>query len=89
VTGQLFLVELTARGAADDAVGMHRALRQAVHRLAAGGVPIDWCSALLLPDGCCLCLLHADGAADVARACDTAALPTPSVRPARLLEDPS
>ena len=83
--GELFLVELTARDTASDAEAMHRALHQAVRRLAAGGVPIGWCSALLLPDGHCLCLVHADRLDDVALACDTAALPTPSVRPARRL----
>ena len=83
--GELVLVELTARDTASDAEAMHRALLQAVRRLAAGGVPIGWCSALLLADGRCLCLLHAGRLDDVARACDTAALPTPTVRPARLL----
>ncbi|WP_138758027.1 hypothetical protein [Modestobacter altitudinis] len=83
--GELFLVELTARDAASDAVAMHRALHQAVRRLAAGGVPIGWCSALLLPDGHCLCLVQAAALDDVALACDTAALPVAAVRPARLL----
>ena len=81
---QLFLVELTGRAAAGDALVMHRALRQAVRRLAATGVPIGWRSGLLLADGRCLCLVRAGRADDVARACDTAAVPA-AVRPACVL----
>ena len=81
----LFLVELTGRAAPGDAVGMHRALHQAVQRLAATGVPIGWCGGLLLPDGRCLCLVEAGRVDDVALACETAAVPPSAVRPARAL----
>ena len=79
----LFLVELTGQASPGDAVGMHRALRQAVQRLVAGGVPIGWRCALLLADGRCLCLVEAGGVDDVALACATAAVPPSAVRPAR------
>jgi hypothetical protein len=81
----LFLVELTGGSVPGDAVVMHRALHQAVQRLAATGVPIGWCTGLLLTDGRCLCLVEAGRAADVALACQTAAVPPSAVRPARAL----
>jgi hypothetical protein len=86
----LFLVVVEGRSSSRDVVVMHRALRQAVARLGAGGVPIRWCSAVLLTDECrCLCLVRAAHRADVVLARDTAALPTAAVHPVhRLTGDP-
>jgi hypothetical protein len=86
--GGLFLVEFTATGAADDATDMHHALRYAVRRLQSAGMPIRWCSALLVPaDHRCLCLVEAATREDVVVARDTAALPAASVQPVRPLPE--
>lgn len=82
VDGGLFLVVVDGRSSAADVVVMQRALRQSVDRLGAGGVPIRWCSALLLTDVCrCLCLVQAAQRSDVVLARDTAALPGARVHP--------
>jgi hypothetical protein len=84
----LFLVVVDGRSSASDVVGMQRALRHAVSRLGAGGVPIRWCSALLLTDvGRCLCLVQAADRSDVVLARDTAALASARVHPVHRLPD--
>ena len=84
----LFLVEFASTGAADDATDMHHALRHAVLRLGDAGVPIRWCSGLLVPaDHRCLVLLEARTRDDVVLARDTAAMSGASIQPVRPLPD--
>jgi hypothetical protein len=86
--GDLFLVEFSCTGGADDTAEMHQALRYAVQRLRSAGRPIRWCSGLLVPDDHrCLCLVAAGTREDVLVARDTAALSGASVQPVRLLPD--
>ncbi len=86
--GSLFLVEFTSTGVADDAADMHHALRYAVLRLQDGGMPIRWCSGLLVPaDSRCLVVLEAGKRDDVVLARDTAALSGASVQQVRPLPD--
>jgi hypothetical protein len=84
----LFLVEFSVAHAADDAAGVHHALRYAVRRLAASGTAIRWCSGLLVPaEHRFLCLVAAGSRDDVVLARDTAALPGASVHRVRPLPD--
>ena len=84
----LFLVEFASTGGADDAADMHHALRYAVLRLQDAGMPIRWCSGLLVPaDHRCLVLLEAGTREHVLVARDTAALSGASVQPVQPLHD--
>jgi len=72
----LYLVELRAAASAvGDVHQMHRALRHAVARQVAGGAPIRWSGAVLVPgEGRCLCLVEASAASAVDAAIDSAGL---------------
>ncbi|TFV73319.1 hypothetical protein E4P39_14430 [Blastococcus sp. CT_GayMR19] len=83
----VFLVEILAcppgAGHAED---MHAALQHAVSRLQAGGTPIRWCGAWLVPaEQRCLCFIEASAQSAVALARDTAALAGAGVHPVRPL----
>lgn len=84
---RVFLVEILAgppgAGHAED---MHAALQHAVSRLQAGGTPIRWCGAWLVPaEQRCLCFIEASAQSAVALARDTAALAGAGVHPVRPL----
>ena len=84
----LFLVEFPGGSATSGSVeDMHAALRHAVARVAASGMPIRWCSGWFVPaDERCLCLIEAADEACVVLARDTAALTAARVNPVRPLD---
>jgi len=86
----LYLVELrTTAAAVGEVRQMHRALRHAVARQAAGGAAIRWSGAVLVPaDGRCLCLVEASAASAVDGALDSAGLHATPLR-AYVLADSS
>jgi hypothetical protein len=83
----IFLVEFAAPSPeAGHVEAMHAALQHAVSRLQAGGTPIRWCGAWLVPaEQRCLCFIEASAESAVVLARDTAALTGVGVRPVRPL----
>jgi hypothetical protein len=83
----VFLVEFSAPSMeAGHAEAMHAALQHAVARLRAGGTPIRWCGAWLVPaEQRCLCFIEASAESAVVLARDTAALTGVAVRSVRAL----
>jgi hypothetical protein len=85
--GGIYLIEFSAPSpGAGLAEVMHAALQHAVSRLQAGGTPIRWCGAWLVPaEQRCLCFVEASAESSVVLARDTAALAGAGVRPVRPL----
>ena len=75
-----YLLEYWAEDPDPEAMGVVRALEQAVRRLAAAGVKVRWLCSLVEPEQSrCMCFVAAADVVDVVRARDVASLPSARV----------